>query len=265
MRNWLKQHLNAIAHGPTPAQRGQSMLELALVLPILLLLLVGMVEVVVFIGRYLDLLDLTREAARFGSQHDPDITDLAAGNFPAPGNYDCSASNSYNFFYDTACVFSPPSDQIATCQQTTFCNGMNQYVPLDLTTDDVVITVFTVNDLDQDGHPIADQVTNIWPTVGYWALSDYDADLTHNANWTKDCHGNVVRSQPYYTASKINSVLEADGPQATAFVAVEAFYCYHQVLDLPVFTNVVPDPIQIDAYSLMPIPAANPTPTPDNP
>jgi hypothetical protein len=252
MRNWLRQHLNTIAHAPTPAQRGQSMLELALVLPILLLLLVGMVEIVVFISRYLDLLDLTREAARFGSQHDPQIPDLVAGNFPAPGNYDCSATNSYNFFYDTACVFAPPSGS-TTCQEGAFCNGMNNYIALDLTTDDVVITVFTVNN---------HAVSNVWPAAGYWALSDYDTDLTDNANWTKDCHGNVIRTHPYYTASKINSVLEADAPSSTAFVAVEVFYCYHQVLDLPVFTNIVPDPIQIDAYSLMPIPAANPTPTP---
>jgi hypothetical protein len=72
-----------------------------------------------------------------------------------------------------------------------------------------------------------------------------------------------VRSAPYYTDSRINADMEANSPQAKGYVAVEVLYCYHQVLDLPVFTNIVPDPIQIDAYSLMPLPAANPTPTPE--
>ena len=51
--------------------RGQSFLELALILPILLIMLMGLVEVSLFIGRYLDILDLTREAARFASVRDP--------------------------------------------------------------------------------------------------------------------------------------------------------------------------------------------------
>jgi len=254
MLNWLRQHLNAIGHAPTLKQRGQSMLELALILPILLLLLVGMVEIVVFISRYLDLLDLTREAARFASSHDPQIAELAAGH--TPGDFDCGTTNSYNFFYDTACIFSPPAGSPA-CTEATFCNGMNNYIGLNLTTDDVVITVFTVDNLGS-----GDQVTNHWPTDGYWALSDHDLDTTDNANWTKDCHGNVIRSAPYYTDSRVTADMEANSPQAKGFVAVEAFYCYHQVLDLPVFTNIVPDPIQIDAYSLMPLPAANPTPIP---
>ncbi len=56
---------------PGPRSRGQSFLELALVLPILLLMLMGLVEVAIYIGRYLDALDLTREAARFASIRDP--------------------------------------------------------------------------------------------------------------------------------------------------------------------------------------------------
>ena len=51
--------------------RGQSFVELALVVPILLLILLGVVEVAFFMGRYLDVLDLTREAARFASGRSP--------------------------------------------------------------------------------------------------------------------------------------------------------------------------------------------------
>ena len=41
------------------------------VVGIFIILLLGVVEVTFFIGRYLDLLDLTREAARFASVRDP--------------------------------------------------------------------------------------------------------------------------------------------------------------------------------------------------
>ncbi len=46
-----------------------------MVLPVLIILLLGVVEVTLFLGRYLDVLDLTREAARFASARDsrPDI------------------------------------------------------------------------------------------------------------------------------------------------------------------------------------------------
>ncbi len=88
-------------------KRGQAFLELALILPVLLIMLIGMVEVVFFIGRYLDVLDLTREAARFASQRDPQIDEIIAGAGIPPGDYDCSTANDFNFFYDTSCIFSP--------------------------------------------------------------------------------------------------------------------------------------------------------------
>ena len=52
-------------------QRAKSFLEFALVLPILILVLLGVVELTLFLGTYINLLDLTREAARFASNRDP--------------------------------------------------------------------------------------------------------------------------------------------------------------------------------------------------
>ena len=57
----------------TKKEKAQSFVELALVLPIILLILLGLVEVSFFISRYLDVMDLTREAARFASIRDPEI------------------------------------------------------------------------------------------------------------------------------------------------------------------------------------------------
>ena len=53
--------------------RGQSFVELAIVLPLLLFLLIAFVEVGAIVYAYLSMLDVAREAARFASEHDPDI------------------------------------------------------------------------------------------------------------------------------------------------------------------------------------------------
>ena len=53
------------------SKKAQSFVEFALVLPILLIILLGVVELTLFIGSYINLVDLTREAARFASNRDP--------------------------------------------------------------------------------------------------------------------------------------------------------------------------------------------------
>ena len=132
----------------TRRTRGQSFLELALVLPILLLMLMGLIEVAFFIGHYLDALDLTREAARFGSVRSPFeavVSDL-----------NCFTGDKFNYYWDTACIFSPP-DQV-NCEASLpengtdlgsgnllwWCNGMNQYLDLDPATDDIVVSLYTI-------------------------------------------------------------------------------------------------------------------------
>jgi hypothetical protein len=248
----LYQFLKRITRKKKPT-RGQSFVELALILPILLLMLLGLVEVSFFIGRYLDVLDLSREAARFASVRDPFST----------GDLNCSTTNDLNFFYDTSCMMSPPADLSASCTNAQYCNGFNPYLTLDLSKDDVVITAFTIS-----GNNISDQYPH---PNGYWALSNVDfagnADLnltngTLPDNFKKDCEGNVIRSDPHYTASRVQSLLLSAAPANKGYVAVEVYYCYEQVLGIPIITDFIPNPLQIRAYTIMPLPAAQPTPTP---
>jgi hypothetical protein len=228
------------------SSKAQSFVELALVLPILLLILLGLVEIVFFIARYLDVMDLTREAARVASIRDPQIGDTYVN-----GAYQCNALP-YNFYYTTACVFAPTE---GACTDARFCGGLNPIVYLDPAIDDVVIEVFTVN-----GNT---HVTEVNPTPnGYWAYSEHDSDTVHNSNWKKDCQGNVVISAPQYTASSVAAELVSTSPRNKGFVGVEFFYCYHQVLNLPIANWVIPNPLRIHAYTFMPLPAAQPTPTP---
>lgn len=63
----------AILDGRTSRTRGQSLVELTLTMPILLLMLLGLVEIGWLANNYLTLLDATREAGRYGSVRDPNL------------------------------------------------------------------------------------------------------------------------------------------------------------------------------------------------
>jgi len=45
-------------------------------------------------------------------------------------------------------------------------------------------------------------------------------------------------------------------------VAVEFYYCYWQMLHLPVFNQLIPNPLRVHVFTVMPIPAAQPSATP---
>ncbi len=265
---FLSSKLPAFLRRPHP-RRGQSFLELALILPVLLIMLAGMVEVAIFIGRYLDGLDLTREAARFASVRDP----FDPSN--SDDIFDCNREDIFNFYYDTACVFSPPKNNVACTNGTDpndpltdpFCNGFNPYILLNPATDDVVISVFTISGTLQSGPCAGDRICDVYPKpAGYWALSDHDTDTAHNGNWQKDCQGNIVATQPYFTKAKVESLVDSttdtSSTQNRGLVTVEFYYCYHQVLNLPIVSDFLPNPMRIHAYTVMPMPAAAPTPTP---
>ena len=238
---------------PPPAtgkrSRGQSFLELAILLPVMLIMLLGLVEITVFMSRYLDLLDLTREFARFASVRDPFAPFSASPN--------CSDPTSYNFYYSSACIFAPPGDSPNCASDTAFCGGLNPYILINSATDDIIITVFTVT---RSG-----QVTDVHPSSAPWAFSDHDNNTANNGNWTRNCQGEVVRSAPYYTSSRVQSLLASSQALPNrGFVAVEAYYCHSLILGLPFITEFISNPIQTHAYTIMPLPAGQPTPTPSH-
>lgn len=218
---------------------------MVLVLPILLLLLGGLVEVGVFINQYLNALDLTREAARFASVRDPYTPPLAV-------DFNCSTPNAFDFYYDTACVFSPPSASL-DCVDSNFCNGLNPFLPFKPDQDDVVITVVTI-----DNHFVVKR----WPGTNGWVLSDTDNGTPRDPlnqwqdNWGKDCKGGVVQTAPTFPDTRINGDMVAASPGSKAFVIVEYYYCYYQILHLPAFYQLIPNPIKIHTYTIMPVQTA---------
>lgn len=270
---------------PGPRSRGQSFLELALVLPILLLMLMGLIEIAFYIGRYLDALDLTREAARFASIRDPFA--LTAKD------HDCGNPNFFDFWWDTSCIFAPPDPAMCTPavdvsaytsipgDKLFWCNGLNKYLDFNPETDDIVISAYTINGANQisQTHPVGPEfVTDVnGDTSYYWALSNHIEHGSYEAvdNWKKDCKGNIDNSkQPAFTKATVAQrmglvagdypgyVTATPAPGSKGFIAVEIFYCHQQTLNLPVFTLFVPNPLMIHAYTIMPLPQAAPTATP---
>jgi hypothetical protein len=61
----------AILDGTPTGARGQSLVELTLTLPIFMIMLMGLVEIGWFANNYLTLLDVVREAGRYGATRDP--------------------------------------------------------------------------------------------------------------------------------------------------------------------------------------------------
>lgn len=181
--------------------RAQSFIELALVLPVLFIILLGLVEVAIFIGRYLDVLDLTREVARQAAREER-FTDQST------------------FFAEVDSYLAAPP------------TGLNSYITMNNATDDMVVSVF---DLRGSG----ERIMHVWSNT--------------SENYKKDCEGNEVRTEPYYTLDRVMAIGSPDVNEG--MVAVEIYYCHPLVLNIPLITSFIPNPVQIHAYSIFPFPA----------
>jgi hypothetical protein len=245
------------------SHRAQSFLEFALVLPILILILLGVVELTLFIGTYINVLDLTREAARFASNRDP---------FSPAGTLACRPVNltsadpsiykKFDFFYDTSCIFSPLK-ATPGCDPA-FCDGFNSTIQFKSNEDDILVYAFTESDVSHLPQITNNLKCNGTTTTGCpWVWSNTKAfDLTHQNNWQRDCNRLTIPDStktPNFTPAILQSYLSSSAIMDKGFVVVEAIFCYHQVLNIPILSNFLPNPMLIDTYSIMPLPAAQPT------
>jgi Flp pilus assembly protein TadG len=124
----MRTRLNFIhsRHAQKRAKRktfGQSIVEFAVLLPLLIMMLSGLIEFGFMLNYYLDIIDAAREAARFAASDDPIHKD-SDGTYldPNPG------------FYNRA--------QTITLQSLTI--GSGGQITLNPATDDIVISAFSV-------------------------------------------------------------------------------------------------------------------------
>lgn len=230
--------------------RGQSLVEIAIAFPVLIMLLAGLVEFGFMLNYYLSLMDATRESARTFNNFTPfeeactcDI-DTACKYDDPPNNPDCIA-NCVTDYNDSDCdstsFYQGAAGMVFTSLRPKDINGDGELSPeerakdssrkidLDPDKDDVVVSVLRIK---------TSAVLDRFPEDG----GEY----------------HLFNNQPSRLSTvEIGSRLVSGAPD-TGVLLVEVFFNYHQVLALPWLAPFLPDPILLHAYTIMPLPAAEP-------
>jgi hypothetical protein len=226
----------------------QSLVEIALTLPVLLIILTGVFEFGFLLNQFLSISDSTRNAARFASDSKYDQHDSIT---------DCVGTGATKDFYrQTACL---AISELALEQPTiVLClpdanNANARYCPRGSADgmDDIVISVFSIT-----RHPALD-ILRFPSGTGEMGWSYY-TDLNGDSQATARSYPHVSR----FTSSDVAGMLESGGPNSSV-VIVEIYYHYFQLLSLPWFTAFIPDPIMLTTYASWPQSSAEPTNTPE--
>ena len=225
------------------SSRGQSFVELMLVLVILALLLAGVVEFGFLMNNYLHVLDGAREAARYSSSA------IA---------FDDSRPYIEEFYYYTAV-------EAATTMSPVRLDPLNG--------DDIVISVISISGTTVDRKP----TVNGWSLcANYTQFVDYlwNNDPNHPTDPLQSVPA-ALADQNWYTCpanpsrlsnTTIQSRLVTGAPNAGVLL-VEILYNYSQILKLPVFSHsgfmgvdfsLIPDPMPLYVYAIMPLSSAEP-------
>jgi hypothetical protein len=253
--------------------RGQSLVELALFLPILLILLSGLVEFGFGLNRYVNVVEATREGARSGVDGDPALRDLIFSGGAAVSNTDCDTSRDY--YSQIACRVERAA----------------QPVTLDPAQDDIIITVVrTYRDprcepeATQTPPPVGDCSSNIlpdphglWPVIatpkpgdtplpGAGTWSGGPGRITKLGQWIR--YGNW---ESEFDRAELQAYIDNNPqPLSAGILVVETFYYYELVLKLPWITPFVgltaggEPAILFRTYTVVPLPAGEPRATPTN-
>lgn len=208
---------------PGRKSRAQSMVEFAILLPLLIMLFSGMVEFGFMMNTYLSLLDATRQSARLYSNRTPFILNLITNNL----------DDDFNFYSGAALevkdALAPPSDPNA------------RQIALDTSRDDVIISVITVN---------VDDVTDTISLIERHP----DGSVFYSLYGTQ--------SSQFQLDADIEALMTQNGtlPVETGILIVEVWYGYHGVLKLPWLTMFMSDanPVMLHADTIMPLVAAKP-------
>ena len=198
--------------------RGQSLVEMAITLPVLLMLFSGMVEMGFMLNYYLSLQDATRYAAREYSNGNPFNTDPD------------TARNSSNWFYIDAA--GAVYNQLAPIAGT---NDTSVKTQLNGATDDVIITVYSVE---------GSSIVNIIPTP-FGCSKDSSYHLYCNAKSA------VSATDIQNATAGLSGSIPCQG-----ILVVEVYEEYHQVLGLP-WMAPMGSPL-LHAETIMPLPAVQP-------
>ncbi len=195
MRKFIRKLIQILDGTPAvygKRQTGQSLVELALITPILIVLIMGLVEVGWFANNYLILLEVSRVGARNGTVLTGELDPLA-WNYNASIHYEitmppvgetgpynsrnCANVTAYPGFYNfLTCLM----ERSLAPLELTICDPSAPSAPRDLTTcrDDIVVSAFSLQAIDNTAvtlnNPVPGAPSGInMVVVGRWP---------HNAN-----------------------------------------------------------------------------------
>ncbi len=219
------------------------MVELALLFPLLLILLSGVVEFGFILNQYLTIMDAARNAARFASdglyyQWDTSNNCTVTRHFYRQTA--CLVNQELSMEYPDVVMIDPdlpdprPADYVDP-------NPNNNYLDPSRG-DDIVISVFSFTSGSgiTDRHPGGDE--DGW---SYAIDRDQPSDKVSE-----------------FSSSDVSALMSAPNAPNTGYVLVEIFYNYDHRLGLPWITAVVDNPLLIHTYAFMPLTSAEPTATP---
>jgi hypothetical protein len=204
--------------------KGQSLVEVAIAFPVLIVLFSGVIEFGFILNYYLSLLDATRESARFWSGDDPFCHEVTTSCPLANG------SDDPDFYYQTAVMVRNILDPSWTYLNRTDYKGRR--IVLDPDVDDVIVSVYGAEGSN----------ATLWRDGGPYHLFP---------------PGNVGHYPSIFTETVIENTRVSGAPKAGILV-VEVHYNYHHVLGLPWLTVWLPNPLHLRAYSIMPIRSGEP-------
>ncbi len=204
-------------------RKGQGLVETAILLPVLLIVLSGLLEFGFLLNEYMSIQDAVRNAARYASDSDYKSRDMVTN---------CEAT--LDFYRQTACLVNRELNREAPMVSLDLANGR----------DDVIISVFSV---DGPSGVIAARFPEDVGEAG-WSMAE---DFTGTRNQSSS-----------FSTAEMQAKLRGFAPN-TGYVLVELYYSYDQKLKLPWITAFVPDPILLRPYAVMPNSSAEPTPTPE--
>jgi hypothetical protein len=216
------------------SERGQSMVEMALAFPILLLILAGTLEVGKYFNDYLTILDATREAARYAA--DGDLT-LAT---------EPSVTCDDNFYHQAACLAEQNISGISFNKDT----------------DDIVVSAMSIGTDGKviDGSRFPRACSDPAPPN---FLPNYCDSLvsSNQEGWSYCEHITKTGCNPaasYFSNNNIEDMLaRGSGGPSTGIVIVEIYRLHRQFLGLiPPGLPFLPQEVVMHAYTMMPLPSA---------
>lgn len=274
---------------PNPSQRrhgrGQSFTELAIFMPVLIILLAGMTEVVFLFDHYLQMLDAVRNGARDSADSDP-FPAPAFSN--APSAYDTRkvCAETGNFFRLTGCntnnglaylkltlptSYSPSNDGGYGTLPNPLPSGMgNQARPANCSShpntpwqNDTVISIFSISVSGSAGSRTFNikRFDNNQINSGVGEL----VEDTDESGWSfmQDQYSTGGMCSAMSNARLLTEINKgnAENTPNTAFLLVETFYNHYQIFDAVNFGEIIPNPIKVHSYAIFPLVAAEATPT----